>query len=539
MEKISKINIKKLIIAFTVAIIFYSQANAATCEIPSSGKWTVTSDCTFPTVGGGCKILGDIDVGASTVTVPANTTLGLDLSVNKITFTTGKILLDPTSKIKKDDALNICTNYCKAGSAVPCTVPVTSTYTVITTASGSAMGTITGGGIKDSGTTAVLTANTNSGYVFANWTGIICNEGQTSATCSFTVNSNVNAIGNFAQLTSTYPGCDTPDITLSNGQIWSACNVGTNISGLTSASYGTYHNFDAAQTQCASGYKLPSKADFQSAYDVYPNQTLGNANNLATKLILPLAGYYDAYYNYRGASGTFWSSTSYDSTNAYTLNFNGTFLDPAFNLNRSYQFSVRCIKDPVSYDYPPNIDRKLSEGYYVISSGNPNYPQGCNTAGLLNADTHCIAAFPNTDGLSTIYMSPYSKTNQFFTSLGGLDGWYIPPTLEAAMSYLGNIKYDAGWYSISYGPSGEDSRYLPSGEYDFGQATKLRLVYKELLPTCTLFVDNDPLKGTGLSCAYNSNNYSDGVWIDNYNYCLNGSVIQPYDSCICSESFCM
>lgn len=24
----------------------------------------------------------------------------------------------------------------------------------------------------------------------------------------------------------TYPGCDTPDITLTNGQIWAACNVG-------------------------------------------------------------------------------------------------------------------------------------------------------------------------------------------------------------------------------------------------------------------------------------------------------------------------
>lgn len=34
-------------------------------------------------------------------------------------------------------------------------------------------------------------------------------------------------------LTSNYPGCDTPDIVLENGQRWAACNAGANEAYLT------------------------------------------------------------------------------------------------------------------------------------------------------------------------------------------------------------------------------------------------------------------------------------------------------------------
>ncbi len=37
-----------------------------------------------------------------------------------------------------------------------------------------------------------------------------------------------------------YPGCDTDDIVLTNGQIWSACNVGANKAGTGAESYGSF-----------------------------------------------------------------------------------------------------------------------------------------------------------------------------------------------------------------------------------------------------------------------------------------------------------
>ena len=36
-----------------------------------------------------------------------------------------------------------------------------------------------------------------------------------------------------------YPWCDTPDITLANGQVWAACNVGASIAGIWAESYGS------------------------------------------------------------------------------------------------------------------------------------------------------------------------------------------------------------------------------------------------------------------------------------------------------------
>lgn len=45
------------------------------------------------------KVYGDVIVGSRTVTVPNGATLGIDLSTNKATFTTGKILFSGTGKM--------------------------------------------------------------------------------------------------------------------------------------------------------------------------------------------------------------------------------------------------------------------------------------------------------------------------------------------------------------------------------------------------------------------------------------------------------
>ncbi|MDD2487779.1 MAG: hypothetical protein PHS92_05430 [Candidatus Gracilibacteria bacterium] len=184
------------------------------------------------------------------------------------------------------------------------------------------------------------------------------------------------------------------------------------------------------------------------------------------------------YYDCNEDGGIFGSTNQFECQRIYNLPAGCNYDDIGtgdYRFIYNYSDNGNCS----GYSYPLYVDRGLAEGYYVILSSNGHYPLGCNTAGLLNADTHCIAGFPNTDGLSTIYMSPYSKAGQSFTSLGGLDGWYMSPTLDAAMPYLSKIKYDAAWYYITNGPSGEDSRYLPSGEFDWGQATTWRLINKQ------------------------------------------------------------
>jgi hypothetical protein len=68
--------------------------------------------------------------------------------------------------------------------------------------------------------------------------------------------------------------------------------------------------------------------------------------------VLP-AGYrnYDGsnFYN-RGNNAFFWSSSAYSATNAWNryFNYNNATVNRNNNNNRSYGFSVRCIRDSTS-----------------------------------------------------------------------------------------------------------------------------------------------------------------------------------------------
>ncbi len=69
-------------------------------------------------------------------------------------------------------------------------------YTITATANPTEGGTVTGGGTYNHGTTATLTATTNTGYTFINWTknGSIVS---TNPTYSFTVTENASYVANF------------------------------------------------------------------------------------------------------------------------------------------------------------------------------------------------------------------------------------------------------------------------------------------------------------------------------------------------------
>jgi hypothetical protein len=47
-----------------------------------------------------------------------------------------------------------------------------------------------------------------------------------AASCGFTCNAGWEGNDCGTPSTTTYPGCDTPDIVLANGLVWAACNAG-------------------------------------------------------------------------------------------------------------------------------------------------------------------------------------------------------------------------------------------------------------------------------------------------------------------------
>lgn len=97
------------------------------------------------------------------------------------------------------------------------------------------------------------------------------------------------------------------------------------------------------------GWRLPTVGEWVQMYGKYGIDENGKdaPDNLMKSLSLPLAGdYYNGSYYYGGSYGFFWSSTAYDTTNAYYLHFCSTFVYPQSYFNKSaYGFNVRMIKD--------------------------------------------------------------------------------------------------------------------------------------------------------------------------------------------------
>lgn len=84
-----------------------------------------------------------------------------------------------------------------------------------------------------------------------------------------------------------YWDCDTQDIVLPNGQVWSMCNVWTGISWVTEESYGLYYWFSWASQACANWYRTPNRSDWRSALDQFQN-----FREMQTHMQLPNTGWY-------------------------------------------------------------------------------------------------------------------------------------------------------------------------------------------------------------------------------------------------------
>ncbi|MBO7657374.1 DUF1566 domain-containing protein, partial [Candidatus Saccharibacteria bacterium] len=107
------------------------------------------------------------------------------------------------------------------------------------------------------------------------------------------------------------------------------------------ATAGTNPSSGAATSDiCPKGWRLPTQAEFTTLRSTYNT----GAKLTASPFLAVYGGnyYYSSFYN-GGSLGSYWSSTAYSSSSAYTLYFNSSNAD-VVDGNKRYGFSVRCVK---------------------------------------------------------------------------------------------------------------------------------------------------------------------------------------------------
>jgi uncharacterized protein (TIGR02145 family) len=108
---------------------------------------------------------------------------------------------------------------------------------------------------------------------------------------------------------------------------------------------------------CPAGYRVPTTAQWDGVVTSNTNTNVGSFSNSATnygagkkfgdQLMLPAAGSrdnFDGALLNRGSFGFYWSSTEYDSYDAWYLYFNSSNAD-TYNYLRTIGTSVRCVAE--------------------------------------------------------------------------------------------------------------------------------------------------------------------------------------------------
>ena len=124
-----------------------------------------------------------------------------------------------------------------------------------------------------------------------------------------------------------------------NGRCWMTENmkVGGLYDGTYSPKYGNYITWDQARSVCPSGWRLPSKTEFDA---IIANGQRGFFQN-------QLGGYRSTsgHFSGVGSSGGWWSSWAHDGTYAWALYLgSGSYMDIR-NDSKRYGYSVRCVRN--------------------------------------------------------------------------------------------------------------------------------------------------------------------------------------------------
>ena len=152
-------------------------------------------------------------------------------------------------------------------------------------------------------------------------------------------------------------------------QVWMAQNLNYeaknsycyNDSTIYCEKYGRLYSWAAAMESCPSDWHLPSKDEWNALFmavggevtagKILKSQTGWNNNGNGTDAFgfsaLPAGERDDSeYFRYDGDYAYFWSATKYDSRNAYCVRlYHDLELAKLFNLENSFVFSIRCLKD--------------------------------------------------------------------------------------------------------------------------------------------------------------------------------------------------
>jgi uncharacterized repeat protein (TIGR02543 family) len=156
---------------------------AASCN--AALTYTLTTSAS-PAAGGTVSGAGTYNSG-STATVTATPAAGYSFSGWSGDASGTSATVNVTMNANK----NVVANF----TAIPVT------YTLTTSASPAAGGSVSGGGTYNSGSTATVTATPAAGYSFSAWSG---DASGTSATVNVTMNANKNVVANFTAIPVTY-----------------------------------------------------------------------------------------------------------------------------------------------------------------------------------------------------------------------------------------------------------------------------------------------------------------------------------------------
>ena len=140
-----------------------------------------------------------------------------------------------------------------------------------------------------------------------------------------------------------------------NGVVWATCNVGNRGTFVpTPEDYGNYYTWEQAQNVCPSGWRLPTKEEFNglinSGTSVWSELNgvkgcyLGSENK---RVFFPFAGYGKFNVLGQGDSGCYWSSTFHNSFFVYMLYFDRDYPHAVLSYDDYYAngFTVRCVAE--------------------------------------------------------------------------------------------------------------------------------------------------------------------------------------------------
>ena len=277
-----------------------------------------------------------------------------------------------------------------------------STITVSVDPEGS--GRVTGGGIYENGSTAVLTATANPGFFFLNWKKSDV-ESHLSP-YSFTVEGNASYVARFSQIPSTSIVIGQPTSTLeplpSNSyynysltqQIFTAAELG--LTSATDLSSVTFYNAGTAKTRDLTIYMVnTNKSSFQNANDwIVPTEAdkvfTGNVNMAVGMITI----YFNSAFTYDGSSniamivddntgsysrGMLCRTSSASNKTLYAYNDNTDFdpFHPSVYEGTLSESRNQVVFGVASYDYTVSVSANPEDGTVSVDEGPFYYGQTC------------------------------------------------------------------------------------------------------------------------------------------------------------------